>query len=162
MRIYVSPLGSPRKQEVWGRRGAFVGRNMGRRRRERKGVKLQKASDTCCRWPRPLHRCFCSLPLSQFPLTLIHSLCLWWYAPSTDIKVTLSVKTSNWGPRPSAPIISVPRSQTGVEYLICPLQEDQQSDVCGGCEDSDVWGGGLKMAQFTALQSDYKESSHGC
>ncbi len=34
--VYVSPLGSPSKQEVWGRRGAFGGRNTGRRRRRRR------------------------------------------------------------------------------------------------------------------------------
>lgn len=45
MRIYVSPLGSPRKQEVWGRRGAFGGRNTRRRRRRRergRGLNFKK------------------------------------------------------------------------------------------------------------------------
>lgn len=39
------------KRGLWGEEYGEVEEEEEKEKRERKGVKLQKASDTCCRWP---------------------------------------------------------------------------------------------------------------
>lgn len=122
----------PESRKCEGRSGAFWGRNRGRRRRRRgRGLNFKKPLTHAAAGPDHSTDAFVHcFSLSSPSLSFIPCV----FGDTRRVQISKShclLRLQNWGPRPSTPIISLPCSQTGVEYLICPLQEDQQSDVRG-------------------------------
>lgn len=167
MRIYVSPLGSPRKQEVWGRRGAFGGRNTRRRRRRRergRGLNFKKPLTHAAAGPDHSTDAFVHcLSFSSPSLSFIPCV----FGDTRRVQISKShclLRLQTGGPvrQPQSYLCPARRLEWNIwSVLFRRINNQMWGGGWGGCEDSDIWGGGLKTAHFTALQSHYKELSHG-